>query len=99
MTSVDSGIETSNNSNDSSIAQNDDSSTGEMNNGSTGLVTITNNEIDHREIKPLNIQLPPLNQHYSFNFTPEAGNSIPTSSSRLLKVFPTTYFLFFSIER
>ncbi|CAK9826353.1 Ankyrin repeat domain-containing protein 54 [Anthophora retusa] len=51
MTSMDSGIETSNNSDDSSIAQNEDRSTNEINVNSA-VATITSTENDICEIEP-----------------------------------------------
>ncbi|CAK9803990.1 Ankyrin repeat domain-containing protein 54 [Anthophora quadrimaculata] len=51
MTSMDSGIETSNNSDDSSIAQNEDRSTNEINVNSAAA-TITSTENDVCEIEP-----------------------------------------------
>ncbi|CAK9803992.1 Ankyrin repeat domain-containing protein 54 [Anthophora quadrimaculata] len=52
MTSMDSGIETSNNSDDSSIAQNEDRSTNEINvNSAAATITSTENDKNVREIE------------------------------------------------
>lgn len=57
MTSVDSGIETSNNSDDSSIAQNKHAETEEINNVSSALTTITSNQNDIHEIDPETLRI------------------------------------------
>lgn len=54
MTSVDSGIETSNNSDDSSIAQSEDMTMEEISNASStpAIITCNNNQNEIQEIKP-----------------------------------------------
>lgn len=59
MTSVDSGIETSNNSDDSSIAQNEDMLTDEINTSpvSSAVATISSTQNDIRATKPENLRI------------------------------------------
>ncbi|XP_003707825.1 ankyrin repeat domain-containing protein 54 [Megachile rotundata] len=57
MTSVDSGIETSNNSDDSSIAQNEDMLTDEINTVSSAVATISSTQNDIRDTKPENLRI------------------------------------------
>lgn len=81
MTSVDSGIETSNNSNDSSIAQNEDIVTEEINNDATSAM-ITNNQNEEEEIRP-GILHTKFSSDWSLCLSnSNVQNSIPTSSSR-----------------
>lgn len=79
MTSVDSGIETSNNSDDSSIAQNE--VTEEINNDSASAM-ITNNQNEEEEIRP-GILHTKFSSDWSLCLSnSNIQNSIPTSSSR-----------------
>lgn len=81
MTSVDSGIETSNNSDDSSIAQNEDIVTEEINNDSASAM-ITNNQNEVEEIRP-SILHTKFSSDWSLCLSnSNVQNSIPTSSSR-----------------
>lgn len=81
MTSVDSGIETSNNSDDSSIAQNEDIVTEEINNDSASAM-ITNNQNEVEEIRP-GILHTKFSSDWSLCLSnSNVQNSIPTSSSR-----------------
>lgn len=81
MTSVDSGIETSNNSDDSSIAQNEDIVTEEINNDSASAM-ITNNQNEEEEIRP-GILHTKFSSDWSLCLSnSNIQNSIPTSNSR-----------------
>lgn len=81
MTSVDSGIETSNNSDDSSIAQNEDIVTEEISNDSASAM-ITNNQNEEEEIRP-GILHTKFSSDWSLCLSnSNVQNSIPTSSSR-----------------
>lgn len=97
MTSVDSGIETSNNSDDSSIAQNEDMLTDEINTVSSTVATISSTQNDIRDTKPENLRieigsdwlncspgarLVSMNEYY--NYPGEIEHSTPTSSSGLI---------------
>ncbi|OAD54654.1 Ankyrin repeat domain-containing protein 54 [Eufriesea mexicana] len=81
MTSVDSGIETSNNSDDSSIAQNEDVAIEEMNNVSSSTAVIVNNQ---NEIQETGVHTT-FDSDSSVSLTnvhSDIQYSIPTSSSR-----------------
>lgn len=85
MTSVDSGIETSNNSDDSSIAQNEDMTIEEISNASSApaIITCNNNQSEIQEIKP-GIFHAKFNPNLSVclsNMHDGVQNSTPASSS------------------
>lgn len=86
MTSVDSGIETSNNSDDSSIAQSEDMTIEEISNASSApaILTCNNNQNELQEIKPGIIHTK-FNPNWSVCLSDvhdNVHNSTPASSSR-----------------
>ena len=86
MTSVDSGIETSNNSDDSSIAQSEDMTMEEISNASSApaIITCNNNQNEIQEIKPSTFHTK-FNPNWSVclsNTHDGVQNSTPASSSR-----------------
>lgn len=86
MTSVDSGIETSNNSDDSSIAQSEDMTMEEISNASSAptIITCNNNHNEIQEIKPgiVHTIFNPNSSVCLSNMHDGVQNSTPASSSR-----------------